>query len=508
MARWVRPRGDDKGIAMVVAIALIGVVSALLVTLVIVAMYETRASGRDRQRSAAVMTAEARIDRLVATVQSTAPADLPCGALTAEQLSVIADDLTTSATVTYYNAAGNPVDCADLPTTEVAQAAISATAVSDPLAGQAAAQRTVETLLRLNPTYGNDLDKAIFGNGGVTLANKADIYGQDGQPDADVYTNGNVTCNNNQHYYGSIFAQGNVSMSNTCTVEVDVQARGSITATNPGVTINGRALSSNGGISLGPAGLGQQARASGTVSGNVCATAGKCFSGVSVPPPAAITFPPLLWDTPTQNEWASKGGYTNVVTIPSGKYTCGWWNGGKLTGYDGQQKNLNGKVDGAAAWIYENAWKLSGPTVLVSTCAQGVSLQGVGLQLNDNLAVFAKGGVTFSGNSQITSTTSDRHNLYLIQPYDARPLGCNETGIALDNQVTVDSTIDTLLYSPCNIRKANLTTHYGQVYAGGIAQIDNQLTMYYAPLPVWGVKTASSTIESYDVEILYTRENL
>jgi type II secretory pathway pseudopilin PulG len=506
MSRWVR-RHDDAGIAMVVAIALMGIVSALLVTLVIIAVYESNASGRDRQRSAAVTTAEARIDSLIATVQSTAPADLPCGALSAETLSVITDDLTTSATVTYFDEDGDPVDCVDVPTVEVAQASITATSLSDPIAGQPAARRTVETLLRLNPTYGNDLDKAIFGNGGVTLANKADIYGQDGQPNADVYTNGNVTCNNNQHYYGSIFAQGNVSMSNTCTVEVDVQAKGSITATNPGVTINGRALSSNGSINLGPAALGQQARASGSVSGNICSTAGKCFPGVSVPPPAALDFPILQWDTPTQTEWASEGGYTNVVTIPFDKYTCGWWNGGTLTGFDGQKKNLNGKVDGAAAWIYENAWKLSGPTVLVSTCAQGVSLQGVGLQLNDNLAVFSTNGVSFSGNSQITSTTSDPHNLYLIQPYDARTLGCSETGIALDNQVTVDSTINTLLYSPCNIRKANLTTHYGQIYAGGVAQIDNQLTMYFEPLPVWGVKSVSSTIESYDVEILYTREN-
>ncbi len=498
-------RGRDEGIAMVVAIALMGIVSILVVTLAALAIHQAQASGRDRQRSSAVMTAEGVVDTLLAKIQSSAPGDLPCGTLTDEAVTVVSDTMTTTPTVTYYDAAGQPVDCANVATTELAQAAISATTVSDPIVGQAPARRTIETLLRLQPTYDNGLDKAIFGDGGVTLANKADIYGQDGQPNADVYTNGNVACNNNQHYYGSIFAQGTVSMSNTCTVEVDVEAKGGITATNPGVTINGRALASAGSIDLGPASLGQQARASGSVTGNVCSTPGKCFSGVSVPAPPQLDFPILNWDAYTT--WTANG-FTNVVTIPSGEYTCGWWNGRKLTGSDGKDHQLNGKVDGAGAWIFENGWKLSGPTILLDSCSQGVSLQGVGIELNDSFAIFAKGGVTFSGNTLITSTTAESHNLYLIQPYDSVSYHpCTSDGIALDNQVTVDSTIDTLLYSPCNIRKANLTTHYGQIYAGGVAKIDNQLTMYYQPLPVWGLLTASSTVESYSVEILYTREN-
>ncbi len=491
-------RENDEGIAMVVAIALMGIVSILVVTLAVLAIHQAQASGRDRQRSSAVMTAEGVVDTLVAAIQSSAPADLPCGTLTDEQVTVVSDTLTSSPTVTYFDAAGNPVDCGALATTQLASASVSATTVSDPIVGQAPARRTVETLLRLDATYENGLNKAIFGDGGVTLANKADIYGQDGQPNADVYTNGNVICNNHQHYYGSIYAQGYVSMANTCTIEVDVQAAGNITATNPGVSINGRALSSNGSIDLGPASLGQQARASGSVTGNVCSTPGKCFPGVSVAPPPYQAFPEIDWADYTA--WVSDG-FSNVVTISGSQ--CGMYS---------EPGKLNGKVDAAGKWLYENGETLPGDTVLLVDCpSQPVKLQGVGITINHNLAIFSKGGVNFAGNTLITSASSEPHNLYLIQPYDAVSTHpCTSDGIALDNQVTVDSTINSLLYSPCTIRKANLTTHYGQIYAGGIAQIDNQLTMYYEPLPVPGgllLGGAGATVKSYSVEILYTREN-
>ncbi|WP_199424066.1 hypothetical protein [Actinotalea solisilvae] len=506
-----RARGDE-GIAIVVAVSLVGIVAVLVLALVATAVHESGASGRDRQRSSAVMTSEAQVNDLVAHVQSTAPGSLPCGTVPPETISTITDQLDVTAEVAYFTAGDVQVDCADvLAGVQVAKATITATSVSDPLLDQQVARRTVETLLRLTPSWGNDLDKAIFGNGGVTLANHASIYGQNGQPDADVYTNGNVTCNNNQHYYGSIYAQGTVSMSNQCVVEVDVHAKGGFSATNPQVSVNGRVLVSNGNASLGKMQLGQQARASGSVtsdSGGPCypATNGKCVSGVAVPPPAALAFPILKWDAATQTEWANNG-YTNVVTFPRAGFPCGWYTGPNLVGPTGHSTNLNGKADGVGAWLFANGHTLTQDTIVVSTCSDPVTLQGIGFTLKDNLAIFANGGVTFSGNSQITSTTSDSRNLYLIQPYDAKPFGCNQDGIALNNQVTVHQTVDVLLYSPCNIRKANNTTHYGQIYAGGQAIIDNQLTMYYQPLPVWGVVTASAAIEYYNVDILYVREN-
>lgn len=499
------PRGDD-GIAVVAAIGVVMLVSMLIITTVSVAVYEARATGRDRARSSAVASAEAWVDTLTATIQSTAPASLPCGPLTSSSV-IGGDNLARNATVTYYNDAGAVVPCSALPTTRAAQAAISVTASTGPIAGTQPAERTIETLVRLKPSYANDLDKAIFGNAGVTLANHADIYGQNGQPDADVYTNGNVTCNNNQHYHGSIYAQGTVSMANSCVVEVDVHARNGITATNPSVAIKGRALVSNGNISLGPASLGQQARASGSVSGNICSTPNKCFGSQSVPAPAAATFPQMKWADHTQwltnPEWSATG--VDIVTFSGTSdpvYRCGMY---------GLPGALNGKVDYVGKWLYERGPTLSRPTIVLANCpGQPVKLQGVDISLNDDVVLYTKGGVNFSNKTPITSTNSEERRLYLIHAYDSVPassVGSCGDGIALDNQVTVHNLVDVLMYSPCSIRKANNTAHYGQIYAGGTAQIDNKLEMYFRPLPVFGVSGASTSVEYYNVETLYKREN-
>ena len=504
-------RRQEEGVALVVSIALIGIVGLLMAAVVAVAVAETRQTGRDRQRSQAVMAAEARVDELIAQMQARPLADLPCGDSTSE-VAILADRLDVAATVTYFDASGNDIVCADLATTEATEALVSANAVSDSIAQQTPASRSIEALLRLTPVYGNELDKAIFGNAGIRFANHARVYGLNGEPNADIYTNGNFRCDNNQHFYGSISAYGSVTMANSCIVEGDVHALTEYRADNPQVRVNGNVLVSSGNIILNQSQLGQQARASGSVTGNVCTGpqgAEKCFSGVSVPPPTRIDFPILNWDGATQAEWAANGFTT--VNIPGTyggtEFKCGWWNGRKLIGSDGKQYQLNGKVDGAAAWMFENSWRLSGPTVLRSTCSQAVSFQGTGIQLNDHLAVISDAGITFSNNSPITATSADERNLYLIQPYDARPQPCTVDGISLDNQVSVAPNVNVLMYSPCNIRKANNTDHYGQIYAGGQANIDNSLTMYYKPVPVWGTLTTSSSIEAYHLEMLFKREN-
>jgi Tfp pilus assembly protein PilX len=496
---------DDRGIALVVVVALMALIGVVIVTLVSLAIYESRASGRDRQRSSAVMTAEGQVDTLVSQVQTALIGSLPCSG-TVPQLPAGSDIMSLTNTVKYFTAAGVEVQCAAVNTgTVVASATIKSTSTSQPLAGQTPAVRTVETLLKLTPTYQNSLNKAIFGNASVTLANQADIFGEDGKPNADVYTNGNVTCNNNQHYYGSIYAQGNVSMSNTCTIEVDVWAGSGITATNPGVSIKGKALAV-GNIDLGPASLGQQARASGTVVGNICTTTPtKCISHDSPGAPPSETFPTVDYAWTTTSAWEADG--YMPVSFPQPGYECGMYGGAGP---------LNGKVDNVGKWLYDHTppggtLPTMGKTLIASHCpTQPVKFQGVNLTLPDSLVIFSDAGFNFSGNTTIKSSTTDHRYLYLIQPSDAHSVTtspCTSDGISLDNQVTVEDTVDDLLYSPCSIRKANNSTQYGQIYAGGNVEIDNKLTMYYKPLPLPDSLIHGHPIEYYSADILYKREN-
>ena len=482
---------DDRGIALVVAVALMALVTTLLVVMVSVAIHENSSSGRDRQRSSAVMTAEGQVDNLIADIQSAAIVDLPCGSMPALNPTVGSDTMTIASTVTYFTAAQAAVDCGSLATTTLATAKIKATSTSNALPGQPAAVRRVETLLHLTPTHGNAFDKAIFGYGGVSLANNGEIFGEGGLPNADVYTHGSMTCNNHQTYHGSIFAQGTVTMSNTCVVDVDVYAQLGYTADNPGVSVNGKVLVSAGSIILGNSSLGQQARASGTVTGNVCSPAGngKCIAGdANVAPPPSVPFPQYLWDTETQDAYLAKG-YA-LETFPKAGYLC----------------EMYGHVDGVGKWLNEHSGSTTKTIIFANCPTQPVKFQGVDLNLGADLVIFATGGVNFSGNTTIRSTTAASHLLYLIQPYNFVTQPCTVDGISLDNQVTVEATIDDLLYTPCNIRKANNSTHYGQIYAGGNVQIDNRLTMYFKPLPIIGHVIAAGTIEKYSADILYKRE--
>jgi len=500
-----RERGDE-GIALVVAIALILVVGMVIATVATIAIYESRATGRDRSRSEAVAAAELALDTYMAQIDGDYVATVPCGTSTST-VQVGPDTVEIETTVTYLKENGSLADpsthvsCTDLALgTPAAQAHVIATAEPGTQASQQPVARTVETLLDLTPVYANSMNKAIFGRAGITFANHVSLYGENGTPNADLYTDGNIACQNNQEFQGTIYAQGQVTMANSCRVAVDVHAGTLFRADNPSVTINGRVLVANGNATVNAKfSLGQQMLVSGTIDGGsksqVC-TPGKCFEHATVPPVPQEDFPKMLWSGYT--DFVSRGGYSNVQRFGPGGMSC--------TGSIPNQHN--GKAD----WVGYQIWKnfaegtWNADTVVLVDCPQKVMYQGLDLTLPHNLVVYSKNGFVFSNKTIVASNDpSQNRALYLIQPYDALTCSTWTEGISLDNQVTVRDEVDVLMYSPCNVRKANNTTYYGQIYAGGYAQIDNKLEMFYKPLPVFGVSD-STTVEAYTTDILYKRE--
>lgn len=492
----------DSGVAIVAAMAVVMLVGILLAVVVAIAVSEARQTGRDRQRSSAVATAEGRVDVVTAQIQSSTPTALGtlCGTL-AGTADVASDDFALQTTITYY-AAGTEVPCASVPTTELDQAKIEVTATANQLAGTSQAERNVEQLVDLTPTYKAGLDKAIFSNWDLTSANKTVLQSGAGVPDADVYTNGNFQCLNNQEYQGSVYAQGFINAMNNCTIAVDAWAKGPVSFFNS-VSVGGRVLSATGSIWLDKASVGQQARARLDITGEACDTAGKCVPNVQVDAPPQIDFPQFVWDSTAQADWAAAG-YTNVVQLPTSAYPCGLW-----TGPGGP------KGDGSAVWLAENGATLPADTVLVVDCPWSkVWLIGLDVSLNKNIVVISRSGFDFTNTTKFTSvagtaTAADPNLFYMIQPYTG-PWGaytCLGEGITLANQVTFDKTINTLLYSPCPIRKTNNSTIFGQIYSGQSVLIQNQFDMTYYPMEIpGGLGATPDDIESYSVEVQYKRE--
>jgi Tfp pilus assembly protein PilX len=496
-------RSADDGIAMIVSIALMGIVGVIVVALVGVALSEARGTGRDRQRSVAVMSAEGKVDSLVATIQSTAPALLPCGDLTAENQQVISDGLIVGATVTYYDAAGVEIDCSAVPTsTSITQAAISATTTSDAIAGTSSADRTVETLLRLTPFYDNQMDKAIFGDAGVEIGKDkgVNLTLSSAAADADVYSNGDFLCGKgNQQYQGSVYAQGDVDISGNCEVLGDAHAGGLVDASGNKSDVNGDAIAAGGSLVIN-GDLTGQGRASGSVGGTGC-TAGKCTGGLTgLQPPPSEPFPMLRPTATSLAEWASEGGYNTVLYAP-GDVACA------PVAKTGAGKT-SGDADGVASWVWQNGPLLTGNTIIVSTCPQTFYSKGLTLSFAQNLLVFSASGFDIQQNTTLQSTVpTQQRNVYFAEPGDSQCPSAAAGGITLDQLVTVTSSVALLLYSPCDIVKANHSDLIGQIYAGGTAEVSNNTDMAFIQLPVWGIEATSTVVAGYDVEILYKREN-
>ena len=90
------------------------------------------------------------------------------------------------------------------------------------------------------------------------------------------------------------------------------------------------------------------------------------------------------------------------------------------------------------------------------------------------------------------SNSSTGRVLHWVVPYvDARAMPCATPGISTDQQFNFATTVNMLVYSPCDISFSNNADHLGQVIGGSAVAINNQFSMQYRPVPVWGIDPTS-----------------
>lgn len=484
--RWQCARTSDEGVALLFAIALIGLAGVLIITLVGLAVRENRGTANNRDRAVSVATAEGAVDATLAAIQETAVAALPCGATTSNAQNV-PDVVSITTTITYLNSAGIAVACPPSETTLVSQVLVKAVATSTPAGGGLAVRRGFESLAALKPVYSTDLNKAIFGNAGITVGNNFNLYGES-VPDADVYTNGDFSCTNNEHLRGSVIApQGSISLSNTCLIDVDADAKN-------GFSMSSGTVSGNVKVSAGSANI-----SGGSVSGKVYASnpstwctanTTKCTIG-PVRIPSISVFPTINGDDPTVAQYTSASPPYAVVN---------------LTQCDPKKSGSPGR------WLEDVASGITAPTVMRTPCRVDFEPSAKTIALNKDVAIFADGGIGITNSIRFQSTSPGTpHQILFTHPADfatriSATCASLGTGISLSNLVEMTSDISELLYSPCDVSKANQSTVYGQMYAGGIADISNKTDAYYRPVDVLGVSSAK-VVQDYLADVLYKREN-
>jgi hypothetical protein len=435
-----------------------------------------------RQRAVAINTAEAAVDATFTTFQSAGPA-LPCGAGAFPSLTtgVPVDAPVATIKVDYFEVDGTAATCDavhDLGRTAPIRALVTATATTSGAGTQRPSTRAMQSYVTLIPKLSVGFDKAIFSNGNLTVNNNHQVFG-DGADNADVYSNADVICPNgsNQTYHGSIYAQGNITFVGQCSATGDVWANGAVSLQHNQTTVGGGVTSSTSSVAV--ANLSK-------VAGTITATTGvptgcgtKCFTGVKQGPPPAQPFPQMPLEK--IDAW--------TVAAPNGP------------GY--QRAADIGCINTVSA--LQAAGSLGAGQVVYTNCP--VNIKGQSLALKNDLVIYASGGFSAANQVNVTSADGLPHRLYLIVPYGvtcgsgSAPFG----NITADNKFSVAQNIDLMMYTPCNIDIDNNNDHFGQVFAGGTINIDNHFDMHFQPLPMFGVDK-NTQVRSYKVDIQYKRE--
>lgn len=483
-----RVKRDDAGVALVVSIALMGLATVLMLTMITLTVRESRQTSRDRSRAVAVTSAEGAVDLALTQIQEAAVTGLPCTS-TVSKTDSMPEVMTITTTVSYVDALGAALSCPPPSSAVAAQALIKSVSVATPAGGGAEVRRTVETLVALKPKFTTDLNKAIFGNAGVNIGNNFDLYGQSG-PDADVYTNGDFSCAQNERLRGSVYSQGSVTLANTCTIDVNVWAKTGASVSNG--TISGDLLVSDGNANITGGSIAGKVKALTITPASWCsANPGKCVTGASAtPPPPYEMFPQIRGDDATIQAWRDQG----FVDGPTNLTNC---------------SNLNSPQN-PGKWLETNADDITAKTIIRTPCRLEFATNARTVSMANDIVIFADGGFDVSQTMTFQSTSSAKRNLYFIHPYDfASRIGgtCPSPGINLSQQVTMAATVQELLYTPCDLNKANNSTLYGQVYGGGTVSIANRTDATFVPLPVFGA-TATRYVLSYTADVLYKRENV
>lgn len=483
---------EEDGIALIVALNVMIVAIALSLLVAWVAVSTNADSGVDRQRAVSVNAAEAGLDSAFVALQSMGSSTnpLPCTGSTTNlgNLTInVPDQPVVTRTISYTDMSGQPIDCATLAANAQkvpVRAVITATANPVALAGATQKRtRVMQALVTLRPVLQNGFDNAIFANSALTVQNNHTVNGNVGD-DANIYSNGNVTCPNGalQQYHGNIYAQGAVSFSGNCSVSGDIWANNAVTLGGNNTTVGGRVISSTSSVSVSNlGGVSGNIMAATTISPTSCGSP-KCTRGLVQSAPPAQTFPRI--DKSLVSQWADAG--YDVQT------------------YTGTCANIVSAL--------QNTYAKTGHKTLVMTSCS-VSFSSTDLNLYNDLVIFADGGFQASQQVNMNSADGAQHLLYWIVPADTTVTCASPSSttwqpgdIYTGNKFAVNSPVQMMMYTPCNADIQNHSDQFGQIYAGGTATVDNNFDMDFRPLPVVGIDPASQSTLYYKVDITYKRE--
>jgi hypothetical protein len=476
-----RLRDEERGVAMVVALSVAFVVMLLSTVVVAQAIHSVDSSGYDRERLLSVNAAEAGTNRWYAYLQTTPSlsmaADAGCSSSTGKL--TLSDTVQSGPATAAYSAVGTfyasdgttTMSCASFSDTNFpAYVKVRSTGTIN-----GAPNRTLETYVRLTPNYGG-FGAAILAVNGTTISNSFTINGNSGN-DGDIYIlNGNFRVTNSMTLSGNIYVpNGTAQIENTSTVKGNVWANGNVTLQNS-ATIQGDALSTAGNIS-GVGTINDDATAGGTVNTAGLTIGGIVTSGVTMPAVPTQSFPQV---TSATAAWIASG-YTLVdLTTAVGATLC----------------------DKARDWI-KNRWSLSGITnalIRINTTCTFTNSNNDVFSILGNLAILNDGGFNLTQQSNWNGTTGSIKQIHFVSVYSATCSGTTKD-ITVSNNTNFNSFTNVSFYTPCAASMNNTNAFSGQVLSKDIT-IGNNFKMTYKPVLVPGI----TGVTGFKQDISYIHE--
>jgi len=483
MLRFLNPARretrQENGIAMITVLLASMVVVGLSLTAVQLSQHGLTSTSSDRKRIQAADAAEAGLDVTLAALQANPYPTIPC------TLTGTLSDVPTTASYTvainYYDTfppAGAPLTCSGGLSAQPAAAELVSTGDTQAVVGL---KRQMDALIKLTPVpgSGSGFNRAIFSDQGPHLNNTLTINGYSGQ-DGDIYSNGNVICDNAATVHGSIYTQGTVQLNNACTITVDVYAKENLTTSNS-TSIGHDAISSQGNIALGNTStVAHDATAKGTNTGGTV-TGQRRSNQTGIPDPPTASMPTLNWDAAA---WTS-GGFTVVDE------------GTNCT-------QAHNDIATMSTATVNKVYRIHGSCKMTWGNNETVTLAR-------DLAVVADGGFYWNNSFKVKSSVDGvAHKVSWIVPSDAvtvsSPCGSVDNGphdMYSENSNSSTSDITVFFYTPCNITMNNAISGGGQIYAGRVT-VNNAFSLSYVPVEIPGAASSSTTL--YTVAISYKRE--
>ena len=385
----------EDGLAMVTAVIVTFVIVAFSAVLVQLSLHNSESSALDRGRVAAIGAAEAGIDVVYSQMERYGFASLPCtqdGDLTttpAEHYHVL---------VAYYPSyppTGTALTC---PLGSNAYGAvITSTGTAPGATAAGVATRTMQSEVRLSPIGGGaSFLGSMYGQSSVSMSNGVTVDGNVGN-DANVYSGGVWSCSNTATIQGNVYA-ASVNTSGSCTVNQDVWANGSITASK--MVVGHDVTSSTSSISLsGSAHVIHNATSGTSCSGCSTRVDGTITTNHISPAPPVPTFPTVSYSA---TDW-TYAGYT-IKTYSDCTQADSF-----LENVPDSQKYLV-RITPACNLSIGNKAKIS---------------------VGNDLAIVTNGDINITNQVEFASSDGNVHTIYFIVPSGG---GCGN--VNFNNQIT------------------------------------------------------------------------